>query len=47
MLFQRRPSESERTRARDFLKAYPSDVSSKWAAQTRVLMSSNEFLHVD
>ena len=47
VLFQRRPSESERTRARDFLKAYPSDVSSKWAAQTRVLMSSNEFLHVD
>ncbi len=47
ILFQRKPTAAETQRTKAFLAAYPADNSSKWAAQVRVLMASNEFLHVD
>ena len=47
ILFQRRPSAAEIGRTRAFLAGYPADIPGKWAAQARVLMAGNEFLHVD
>lgn len=47
VLFQRKPTTSERERSKAFLASYPADDAGKWAAQVRVLMASNEFLHVD
>jgi hypothetical protein len=46
-LFQRTPSTAETQRTKSFLASYPADNPSKWAAQVRVLMASNEFLHID
>jgi hypothetical protein len=46
-LFQRKPSAAETQRTKSFLVRYPADNAEKWAAQVRVLMASNEFLHVD
>jgi hypothetical protein len=47
VLFQRKPTADESERARNFLAAYPDEPAGKWAAKVRVLMASNEFLHVD
>jgi hypothetical protein len=47
VLFQRKPTADECERARNFLAAYPDEPAGKWAAKVRVLMASNEFLHVD
>lgn len=47
LILQRKPTDDEITRARDFLAAYPGKPAEKWAAQVRVLMASNEFLHID
>jgi hypothetical protein len=46
-LFQRRPTAAETQRTKSFLASYPADNAAKWTAQLRVLMASNEFLHVD
>ena len=46
-LFQREPTESEARNATAFLAAYPAADGEKWSALARVLMASNEFLHVD
>ena len=47
ILFQRKPTVAETQRTKAFLAGYPADNAGKWAAQVRVLMASNEFLHVD
>lgn len=47
VLFQRMPTGSERERTKVFLESYPGENGDKWAAQVRVLMASNEFLHID
>ena len=47
VLFQRTPTAAEIQRTKSFLASYPTDSAEKWAAQVRVLMASNEFLHVD
>jgi hypothetical protein len=46
-LFQRKPTVAETQRTKAFLEGYPGEQADKWAAQVRVLMASNEFLHVD
>lgn len=46
-LFQREPSQSEQDRVRRFLENYPGDPAEKWAALSRVLLASNEFLFVE
>lgn len=46
-LFQREPTASERTRMKRFLADYPASDAERWAAFARVLLASNEFLHVD
>ncbi len=46
-LFQRDPSAEERDRFRQFLQDYPGDNGEKWSALSRVLLASNEFLHVE
>jgi hypothetical protein len=46
-LFERDPSTDERERMQRFLGSYPSEMAEKWSALARVLMASNEFLHVD
>jgi hypothetical protein len=46
-LFQRDPSDSERVAARAFLGTYPGSDLQKWSAYGRVLLASNEFLHVE
>lgn len=46
-LFQRDPTDAERQRVVEFLAAYPAADNEKWAAFSRVLLASNEFLHVD
>jgi hypothetical protein len=46
-LFQRVPTQSERHRAAKFLNNYPGDAPEKWSALSRVLLASNEFLHID
>ena len=47
IFFQRQPSVAEAHRAKSFLASYPADNADKWTAQVRVLMASNEFLHID
>ena len=47
VLFQRTPTTAEIQRTKSFLASYPTNNAEKWAAQVRVLMASNEFLHVD
>jgi hypothetical protein len=47
ILFQRNPTAAEMQRTQAFLASYPADNLGKWAAQVRVLMASNEFLHID
>ena len=47
ILFQRKPTAAEAQRTKAFIASYPADNAGKWAAQARVLMASNEFLHVD
>jgi hypothetical protein len=47
VLFQRQPSAEETARAQRFLASYPAGVEEKWPALARVLMASNEFLHID
>ncbi len=47
ILYQRKPTAAETQRTKAFLASYPADNASKWAAQVRVLLASNEFLHVD
>jgi len=47
ILFQRQPTAAERQRTKSFLSSYPADNADKWTAQVRVLMASNEFLHLD
>jgi len=44
---QRDPSAAEADRAGRFLAAYPGDDAERFAAWARVLLASNEFLHVD
>lgn len=46
-LFQRPPSSAEQDRVKAFVASYPGSQDEKWAAQTRVLLASNEFLHLD
>lgn len=47
VLFQRPPSAAEQERVLTFVASYPGSPDEKWAAQTRVLLASNEFLHLD
>jgi hypothetical protein len=47
ILFQRNPTTAETQRTKAFLASYPADNAAKWTAQVRVLMASNEFLHID
>jgi hypothetical protein len=47
ILFQRNPTTAETQRTKSFLASYPADNAAKWTAQVRVLMASNEFLHID
>ncbi len=47
VLFQRQPSGEEIARVRRFLASYPAPEEEKWPALARVLMASNEFLHLD
>ena len=46
-LFQRQPTAAETQRTKSFLASYPADTPAQWTAQVRVLLASNEFLHVD
>ena len=45
--YQRPPSPAETERAARFIAAYPGTADDRWAAWARVLLASNEFLHVD
>ena len=47
ILFQRHPTTAETQRTKAFLVSYPADNAAKWTAHVRVLMASNEFLHID
>ena len=47
VLFQRKPTAAETQRTIAFLASYPADTADQWAAQVRVLMAGNEFLHLD
>lgn len=47
ILLQRTPTPSEKDRVRRFLSGYPGTPVEKWAALSRVLMASNEFLHLE
>ncbi len=46
-LLQREPSDAERQRAIVFLEKYPGERAAAWAGLARVVLASNEFLHVD
>jgi hypothetical protein len=46
-LFQRDPTEGQRARTQRFVDSYPAEPAEKWSALVRVLMASNEFLHVE
>jgi len=46
-LFQRAPGANERQRALTFVEKYPGESAQAWAGLSRVLLASNEFLHVD
>jgi len=47
ILFQRAPSGSEVELAQSFLADYPGELHEKWAAYSRIMLASNEFLYVD
>lgn len=47
ILFQRDASDAERERTKRFLASYPASAAESWAACARVLLASNEFLHID
>jgi hypothetical protein len=47
VFFQRQPSAAERERCQAFLASYPATPQEKWAAYARVLLASNEFMHLD
>jgi hypothetical protein len=47
LLFQRNANLADLEQAERFLAAYPGDARIKWSAYARVLLASNEFLHVD
>ena len=46
-LFQRLPTQAEYERASKFLNNYPSEENETWSALARILLASNEFMHVD
>lgn len=46
-LLQRDPGAAERERMANFVATYPATAVEKWAAFARVLLASNEFLHID
>jgi hypothetical protein len=45
--YQRPPSAAEAERVSRFIAAYPGSDDDRWTAWARVLLASNEFLHVD
>ena len=45
--FQRAPSAPERAQALQFIATYPAPPAEKWSAYARVLLASNEFIHLD
>ena len=45
--FQRPPTATEAARAARFIESYPGGDAERWSAWARVLLASNEFLHVD
>jgi hypothetical protein len=47
VLFQREPTPVEQERSLSFVSNYPAAAEEKWAAHARVLLASNEFLHLD
>ena len=47
IVFQRPPTATEVARAARFIESYPGGDDERWAAWARVLLASNEFLHVD
>ena len=47
LLFQRVPTGTEAAQGKSFAENYPGNAEQKWAAYTRVLLASNEFLFVD
>lgn len=47
VLFQREPSAAEREEGNRFLASYPAAPDEKWSAYARVLIASNEFIHID
>jgi hypothetical protein len=47
ILLQRDATSEETQRISEFLTKYPGTESQQWAAITRVLLASNEFLHID
>ncbi len=46
-LFGRQPTQAEQERAQNFLRNYPGEAMEKWSAMSRILLASNEFIHVD
>ena len=47
ILFQRVPNETELKTGKNFLQQYPTEAVDRWRAYARVLLASNEFMHVD
>ncbi|MEZ6086805.1 MAG: PSD1 and planctomycete cytochrome C domain-containing protein [Pirellulaceae bacterium] len=47
LIFQRSPTEGERATGANFLRQYPAEAAEKWRAFARVLLASNECVHVD
>ncbi|MFT5125269.1 MAG: hypothetical protein ACI9TH_001924 [Kiritimatiellia bacterium] len=47
ILYQREASHLELQQSKRFLASYPGAARDKWAAYVRVLMASNEFIHLD
>jgi len=47
VLLQREPSLAEHRQGEIFLLAYPASEPERWAAYVRVMMASNEFIHID
>ncbi len=45
--FQREPSPAEREQAAHFFATYPGSIEEQWDAYARVLLASNEFIHLD
>jgi hypothetical protein len=46
-VFQREPTDLEMAKAEVYLSAYQASPEEKWSGFARVLLASNEFLHVD